>query len=624
MSELEVKAEALERLLREQACSKRMKDARNVGADEWKKELEAKNTRIAELEDQLTACKNVKNSNNECTQSLKLMDELREEKREVEEKNKRITQLEDELQSLKGLARRSKGPEDDNEVWKLELETRNRRIVELEQEMESLENFLREHADTESVRDLEIVIDRKSRRIEELEDTVAEFEDFLKQNPDVKELHDLRYEVKVANKRIQELERWIQKSNENREAGIDQERVIELEEMVTQLEEYVREHNVDVLKRKLQDRECRIEQLQSRVGYLEKELLKLEEKYKAGTDKGTTAKPDDLEQKMKKMEYAISEKDNKLQDYEQQIVEGKNEITRLRKEAAALRKELSECDDIGILKEEIRVRDERIQQLEDEIDSLEKAFNERIDLEQIEELVNMVKEKEDKEQQLSKDLAEARNKIEELSEALRESVVIASDGEKKLKNEEKMRIEALQKIAKLEQRIVSMQTASASKCITCQSLLSKLRKYEKRLERLAEERSVQLADLRQMKREALKAAVSEKDAHLALLELSGIKTAVQSEQADRLKAERKSLLDELKKEDEKSIELSVEAGGAESQGPRLFKLFETSDDEETESGPRPVTTNGDSSNSDKTAEGLEARREQEHATETHADRIADK
>lgn len=152
------------------------------------------------------------------------------------------------------------------------------------------------------------------------------------------------------------------------------------------------------------------------------------------------------ELKMKKMEHAISEKDNRIQAYEQQIVESKDEISKLRKEVASLKNELSEYDDIGVLKEEIRVRDERIQQLEDEVDSLERAFNERIDLEQIEELVNIIKEKENKERQMSKDLAEKRSKIEELSEALRESVVITSDSERKSRNEEKMRMEALQRV----------------------------------------------------------------------------------------------------------------------------------------------------------------------------------
>ncbi|KOX74289.1 ELKS/Rab6-interacting/CAST family member 1 [Melipona quadrifasciata] len=604
-----------------------MKDAKNLSLEDnesWKRELELKNRKIAELEDQLVACKDgAKNGGNEHAQSTKLtMDELEKEKeswkKEIGVKNERISQLENEIGSLTSSMRRKGNDRQDNdEIWKLEIERKNQRIVELEQEIESLENFLRDHADTESVRDMEIVIERKTRRIEELEDTVAEFEDFLKQNPDVKELHDLRCQVTAGNRRIQELERWIQKNGESKE-------------MVTQLEDYVRKHNVDVLKRKLQDRECRIDQLQSHVGYLEKELLRVEENHRGKeTQKDheeKETKSDDLpraqmiaghsevhemEQKMKKMEVAMSEKDNKIQEYEQQIVENKEETAKLKKETAALRKELNEYDDIGVLKEEIRVRDERIQQLEDEVDSLERAFSERIDLEQIEELVNVIKEKEEKERQFSQDLIEKRSKIEELSEALRESVVITSDSERRLKNEEKLKKEALQKVAKLEQRIASMQTASALKCITCQPLLSKLQKYEKKLQRLTEERNAQLEDLRQMKREALKAAVSEKDAHLALLELSGIKTVAQSEQADRLTADRKRLLETLKKEDEKSIELSVESGPTCSEGtPQLLtKVLDTSDDDDDDdddndeetpndrrsdsNSPRPATTNGD-------------------------------
>lgn len=254
----------------------------------WKKELELQNRRIIELESELVAWKS--DTGHASMESLKLLDELKEEKdswkRELEAKNRRIAQLEAEIESLKrllkedGEATRSSDPrrhKEGTESWKQEIEAKNRRIVELEQEMESLENFLREHADTESLRDLEISVERKAKRIEQLEDTVAEFEDFLKQNPDVKELHELRCQLTAGNRRIQELERWIQKDGENREASIDQGRVIELEEMVTQLEDYVREHNVDGLKRKLQDRECRIEQLQNRVGYLEKELARLQE-----------------------------------------------------------------------------------------------------------------------------------------------------------------------------------------------------------------------------------------------------------------------------------------------------------------------------------------------------------
>jgi hypothetical protein len=50
------------------------------------------------------------------------------------------------------------------------------------------------------------------------------------------------------------------------------------------------------------------------------------------------------------------------------------------------------------------------------------------------------------------------------------------------------------------------------------------------------------------RQEALEAAVSEKDAHLALLEVSGIRTARQAEEADQLHADRRRLMEKLKEE----------------------------------------------------------------------------
>lgn len=50
------------------------------------------------------------------------------------------------------------------------------------------------------------------------------------------------------------------------------------------------------------------------------------------------------------------------------------------------------------------------------------------------------------------------------------------------------------------------------------------------------------------RQEALEAAISEKDAHLALLEMSGIRTAKQAAQAERLRTDRTRLTQRLKLE----------------------------------------------------------------------------
>lgn len=90
---------------------------------------------------------------------------------------------------------------------------------------------------------------------------------------------------------------------------------------------------------------------------------------------------------------------------------------------------------------------------------------------------------------------------------------------------------------------------------------------ELRLSRLVSERKEHLQELAHMKyvyfnlnfplvsfltlfsrREALEAAISEKDAHLALLEMSGIRSARQADEADRLRTDKRRLVERLKQE----------------------------------------------------------------------------
>lgn len=50
------------------------------------------------------------------------------------------------------------------------------------------------------------------------------------------------------------------------------------------------------------------------------------------------------------------------------------------------------------------------------------------------------------------------------------------------------------------------------------------------------------------RREALESAISEKDAHLAILEITGIRTAKQAEEEERLKKDRRRLVERLRQE----------------------------------------------------------------------------
>lgn len=583
-------------------CKDLLNDASNN--DSWKKEVEEKNQRIVQLEQQLKCCENKDSRMN--LKNVETQTKAYKNFCNPDTKNRRIVALKRQVialsNSLKNHSKKttesSEKDSDDRtnekaeETWKQEMETKNRRIVELEQEMTLLENLLRENVDVQVLRDLEKMMDGKSRRIEELEDAMKELESFLKE--DMNEIRDLRYQMSLDKERIVALERCIQKYGLTN-TGIDKTRIVELEEMVTSLEEYVREHDVDGLKRKLQDRECRIDQLENQIVDLNKKLSRfeetqsiedsskenkdrvaweLEEKGQKMKNMHTIFKENKIiqecelqiieqqdenlkmelrekERKMKEMGYDISEKDNRIQRYEQQIVEQQNKLLKMEKEMAELEKELYTVEDIDVLKEAIRIKNERVEELEMEVNSLETSLGERIDV-AIEELIAVLKEKEEIEVRLKEDLVDKEHKIEELDAALRQSIAITDETERKFKHEKKLRKEADQRVDDLEKKIAVMHAASAMKCITCKPLLYKIFTTEEKLQS-NQEKTSQLQELHQTKREALKLALSEKDAYLALLEHSGIKTPSQVDQAEKLKADKKILLDRLREEDEKSI-----------------------------------------------------------------------
>ena len=311
------------------------------------------------------------------------------------------------------------------------------RVLELEYEMELLDNISTNHSDTEGISlKLRALIDDKNLRIATLEYTVAEFEDFLKENPDIKDLHDLKCLVNHRERRIQQLEDWIEINSDVR---IEKTRIMELEQMLTSLENYVKSHNVDTLNLKLQDRENRIAQL-------EKIVERAKEKSEKELESSEEAT---IRMMLLEKEQQLNDKDSKIVAYKAQALECHSQMTRMRKEMAQLEKELDqyEAQDFDVLKQEIRVRDERVVLLEDQIDSLERALSDRIDSKQIEELVDIIKNQEEKANQLENDLRTERQRKEQLAEALRGNVVIASDAENNFKQVEFAKKNAIERVS---------------------------------------------------------------------------------------------------------------------------------------------------------------------------------
>lgn len=202
----------------------------------------------------------------------------------------------------------------------------------------------------------------------------------------------------------------------------------------------------------------------------------------------------------------------------------------------------------------------------------ENGFNKMIGSSTILHLKEEIKKKEDIIAQLTHEMADFKkeyllaqnrysekdDRIEELEEALRESVRITAEREVALDGETAIRIKSEEEIRRLEQRLQSTQNAQSLKCHHCRPNRQRLQELEIRLSKLLAERREHLHELFEMKQEALEAAISERDAQLGLLEVAGIKTAKVADRAEDLKAERKRLMDLMKQQNEKRVQLLMD------------------------------------------------------------------
>ncbi|XP_030295447.1 ELKS/Rab6-interacting/CAST family member 1-like isoform X2 [Sparus aurata] len=178
------------------------------------------------------------------------------------------------------------------------------------------------------------------------------------------------------------------------------------------------------------------------------------------------------------------------------------------------------------------------------------------------QLVEDAKKREDNlnesSQQIKDTLRQKEERIEELEEALRESVQITAEREVVLAQEEQARTHSEKQVEdlllamdKVKQELEVMKAKLSS---TQLSLAEK----EGHLTSLRAERRKHLEEVLEMKQEALLAAISEKDANIALLELSSSKKKKTQEEVAALKREKDSLVHQLKQQTQNRMKLMAD------------------------------------------------------------------
>ncbi|XP_069048195.1 ELKS/Rab6-interacting/CAST family member 1 isoform X9 [Lepisosteus oculatus] len=440
------------------------------------------------------------------------------------------------------------------------------------------------------IHDLKDMLDVKERKVNVLQKKIENLQEQLRDKE--KQMSSLKERVKslqadtsntdtaltTLEEALAEKERIIERLKEQRDRD-ERERTEELESNRKELKEL--KEKLSLLHGDLSDRETSLLDLKEHASSLassglkkdsklksmeialeqkKEECLKLENQLKKHTEL-ISGHPPTLAQDAAMEARASTELAERIQALEKEVARHREEATKAQAEVDRLLEILREMEN------EKNDKDKKIAELERQMkDQSKKVANlkhkEQVEKKKNAQLLEEARKREDNisesSQQLQDTLRQKDNRIEELEEALRESVQITAEREMVLAQEEAARSHAekqmeelLAAMEKVKQELESMKAKLSS---TQQSLAEK----EAHLTTLRAERRKHLEEVLEMKQEALLAAISEKDANIALLELSSSKKKKTQDEVAALKREKDRLVQQLKQQTQNRMKLMAD------------------------------------------------------------------
>ncbi|XP_063642283.1 ELKS/Rab6-interacting/CAST family member 1 isoform X22 [Pan troglodytes] len=437
------------------------------------------------------------------------------------------------------------------------------------------------------IHDLKDMLDVKERKVNVLQKKIENLQEQLRDKE--KQMSSLKERVKSLQADTTNTDTALTTLEE---ALAEKERTIERLKEQRDRDEREKQEEIDNYKKDLKDLKEKVSLLQGDLSEKEASLLDLKEHASSLASSGLKK-----DSRLKTLEIALEQKKEECLKMESQLKKAheaalearaspemsdriqhlEREITRYKDESSKAQAEVDRL--LEILKEvenEKNDKDKKIAELERQVkDQNKKVANlkhkEQVEKKKSAQMLEEARRREDNlndsSQQLQDSLRKKDDRIEELEEALRESVQITAEREMVLAQEESARTSAekqllreilhetsylnfkwfkveelLMAMEKVKQELESMKAKLSS---TQQSLAEK----ETHLTNLRAERRKHLEEVLEMKQEALLAAISEKDANIALLELSSSKKKTQEEVA-ALKREKDRLVQQLKQQAE--------------------------------------------------------------------------
>ncbi|XP_016533078.1 ELKS/Rab6-interacting/CAST family member 1 isoform X5 [Poecilia formosa] len=551
--------------------------------------------KVEQLKEELTHSQSEKEElrqrANELQQEVSAMEQA---KQELSRKDSELLALRTKLETLNNQFSDSKQHVD---VLKESLTAKEQRAAILQTEVDALRlrleekesllskksqqmSELTEEKSTQQgeITDLKDMLDVKERKVNVLQKKIENLQDQLRDKE--KQLSGLKDRVKslqtdtsntdtalgTLEEALAEKERIIERLKEQREKE-EREKGDEMETSKKELKE-LRE-KVSLLQAELADRETSVLDLKEKASSLASSTLKKENRLKS-LEINLEQKKEEcikLENQLKKAQSAAAESQANA-ELTERISSLEQEVTRCREEAGKAQSEVERL--LEILREmenEKNDKEKKIHELERQIkDQSKKVANlkhkEQLEKNRNAQLMEDAKKREDNlnesSQQIKDSLRQKEERIEELEEALRESVQITAEREVVLAQEEQARSHAEKQV---EDLLVAMEKVKQELEVMKAKLSStqlSLAEKEGHLTALRAERRKHLEEVLEMKQEALLAAISEKDANIALLELSSSKKKKTQEEVSALKREKDSLVHQLKQQTQNRMKLMAD------------------------------------------------------------------
>uniref|UniRef100_A0A671VUG9 ELKS/RAB6-interacting/CAST family member 1 n=1 Tax=Sparus aurata TaxID=8175 RepID=A0A671VUG9_SPAAU len=446
------------------------------------------------------------------------------------------------------------------------------------------------------ISDLKDMLDVKERKVNVLQKKIENLQDQLRDKE--KQLGGLKDRVKSLQTDTSNTDTAL---GTLEEALAEKERIIERLKEQREREDREKGEEIDSSKKELKELREKVSQLQADLADRETSVLDLKEK--ASSLASSALKKDN---RLKSLEISLEQKKEECVKLDNQLKKAQSAAadsqanTELSERISCLEQEVDQHkEDAGKAQSEVERLLEILREMENEKNDKEKKIHElerqmkdqtkkvanlkhkeQLEKSRNAQLVEDAKKREDNlnesSQQIKDTLRQKEERIEELEEALRESVQITAEREVVLAQEEQARTHSEKQLSdipmheftkagfrwsKVEDLLLAMdkvkQELEVMKAKLSSTQLS-LAEKEGHLTSLRAERRKHLEEVLEMKQEALLAAISEKDANIALLELSSSKKKKTQEEVAALKREKDSLVHQLKQQTQNRMKLMAD------------------------------------------------------------------